>query len=105
VSGVVTDINPELREAGGGAHEDPYASGWVMRLHTDTLRQDLQGLMIGAESRDFLNSEVDRLFHVIEETAGPLAADGGMLGDDIFGNLPEIGWERLNREFFRRETD
>jgi glycine cleavage system H lipoate-binding protein len=105
VSGVVTDINPALREAGSAAHEDPYASGWIMRLHSDTLRQDLQGLMIGAESREFLDQEVDRLFDVIEETAGPLAADGGTLGDDIFGNLPGIGWERLNKAFFRRETE
>lgn len=105
VSGVVTDINTELRESGGAAHEDPYASGWVMRLHSDSLRQDLQGLMIGTESREFLDGEVDRLFQVIEETAGPLAADGGTLGDDIFGNLPGIGWERLNREFFRKETE
>jgi glycine cleavage system H lipoate-binding protein len=102
VGGVVTDINAGLREGGTAAHEDPYASGWVMRLHSDSLRQDLQELMIGAETRDFLNSEVDRLFQVIEETAGPLAADGGTLGDDIFGNLPGIGWERLNREFFNR---
>lgn len=105
VGGVVTDINPELREVGGAAHEDPYASGWVVRLHSDTLRQDIQGLMIGDESREFLNKEVDRLFQVIEETTGPLAADGGTLGDDIFGNLPEIGWERLNREFFSKEAD
>ena len=105
VSGVVTDTNPELRETGRAVHDDPYASGWVMRLHPDTLRQELQGLMIGAESREYLNGEVDHLFQVIEETAGPLSADGGTLGDDIFGSLPGIGWERLNQEFFRRETD
>jgi glycine cleavage system H lipoate-binding protein len=102
VSGVVTDVNAGLREAGGGAHEDPYASGWIMRLHSESLRQDLRGLMIGAETRAFLDKEVDRLFQVIEETTGPLAADGGTLGDDIFGNLPGIGWERLNRSFFNK---
>lgn len=100
--GVVTEINSRLREDGGRAHEDPYAAGWVMRLHSDDLRQDLQGLMIGNESREFLNREVDRLFQVIEEVAGPLAADGGYLGDDIFGHMPGIGWERLNQLFFRR---
>ena len=29
----------------------------------------------------------------------------GRVGDDIFGNLPGVGWERLNREFFRSEAD
>lgn len=103
VSGVVTEINTRLREEGVRAHEDPYATGWVMRLHSDTLRQELQGLMIGDESREFLDSEMDRLFQVIEEVSGPLAADGGYIGDDVFGNLPDIGWERLNELFFRKK--
>jgi len=105
VDGVVTEINPELLEGGEMLHGDPYASGWVMRVHSDTLRQDLKGLMIGDESREFLNGEVGRLFQMIEETAGPLAADGGNLGDDLFGNLPGIGWERLARAFFRRRQE
>ena len=100
VSGVVTDIHSELRDVGKRTYEDPYASGWVMRLHSDTLRQDLQDLMIGDESGEFLNCEVDRLFQAVEDVAGPLAADGGYIGDDVFGHLPEIGWERLNRMFF-----
>jgi glycine cleavage system H lipoate-binding protein len=102
VSGVVTEINSRLREEGETAHGDPYATGWVMRLHSDTLRQDLKELMIGDESREFLNSEVDQLFRVIEAVTGPLAADGGYLGDDIFGHLPGIGWEKLNDIFFRK---
>ena len=31
VSGVVTDINPDLREKGSFANQDPYTRGWVMR--------------------------------------------------------------------------
>jgi len=38
---------------------------------------------------------------VIEETAGPLATDGGYLNDDIFGHMPEIGWKKLTRLFLR----
>jgi hypothetical protein len=36
---------------------------------------------------------------VIEEEAGPLAADGGYLGNDIFGNLPKTSWQKLTRLF------
>ena len=57
--------------------------------------------MIGDQAREFIDQEVDRLYEFIEETAGPLAADGGYLGDDIFGNLPQIGWQKLIREFLR----
>ena len=101
VSGVVTDINPVLREHGNRGSEDPYSEGWILRLHCANLRQDLKNLMIGDQAGEFINQEVDRLYEVIEETAGPLAADGGYLGDDIFGNLPGISWQKLTREFLR----
>ena len=101
VSGVVTDINPVLREHGNRGSEDPYSEGWILRLHCANLRQDLKNLMIGDQAGEFIDQEVDRLYEVIEETAGPLAADGGYLGDDIFGNLPQIGWQKLTREFLR----
>jgi len=99
VSGVVTDINPELREKGNLANQDPYTRGWVMRLHSDNLRRDLKNLMIGEQASEYLDGEIDRLYRVIEEEIGPLAADGGYLGDDIFGNLPETSWPKLARLF------
>lgn len=102
ISGVVTDINPELREKGKLANDDPYTSGWVMRLHSDNLRRDLKNLMIGDQASQYLDGEIDRLYEVIEEEAGPLAADGGYLGDDIFGNLPQTSWQKLTRLFLHK---
>jgi glycine cleavage system H lipoate-binding protein len=100
VGGVVTAINPKLRNRGGLANQDPYADGWVLRAHSKNLRKDLRNLMIGDEAKDFFKIEIDRLYQVIEDTAGPLAADGGQLGNDIYGNIPRVGWDRLVRLFF-----
>jgi glycine cleavage system H lipoate-binding protein len=99
ISGVVTDVNPALREKGNLANQDPYTRGWVMRLHTNSLRQDLKKLMIGEQASEYLDEQIDRLYEVIEEEAGPLAADGGYLGDDIYGNLPPTSWPKLTRLF------
>ena len=101
LSGVVTDVNPRLREPGAWAQEDPYADGWLLRLHSADLRSELRTLLMGGEASDFLSEEVDGLFEAVEETAGPLAADGGQLSDDIFGSLPALGWQRLTRQFLR----
>ena len=101
ISGVVTDINPALRERGSRGSEDPYSQSWILRLHCANLRQDLKRLMIGDQASEYLEQEVNRLYEVIEETAGPLAADGGYLGEDIFGNMPQLGWQKLTREFLR----
>jgi glycine cleavage system H lipoate-binding protein len=100
-SGVVTDINPALRERGSRSSEDPYSESWILRLHCDHLRQDLKNLMIGDQAGEYIDKEVARLYEVIEETAGPLAADGGFLGEDIFGNMPQLGWQKLTQEFLR----
>lgn len=99
VSGVVTSINPKLMEQGRLANQDPFAEGWVMTVHSTQLRQDLRNLMINTETQDFMGQEVERLYEVIEEVGGPLSADGGRLGEDLYGNMPQIGWERLTRLF------
>ncbi len=101
VSGVVTEVNTRLHRDGALANQDPYSQGWVMLLYTKNLRQDLKNLMLGTETQEFLSREVDRLFAVIEEYCGPLAADGGDLGSDIAGNLPDPAWERLTGQFLR----
>ena len=98
VNGVVTDINPAIREDGGLANRAPYSDGWIMRVHAADLRKDLDTLMIGAETTRFIEAAVDRLYQVIEENA-PLAADGGQLGHDIFGSLPGLEWNRLVTAF------
>jgi glycine cleavage system H lipoate-binding protein len=100
VGGIVTSINPKLREKGNLANQDPYTEGWVLRAHSENLRKDLQNLMLGSETKDFLKEEVDRLYQVIEDEAGPLAADGGLLGSDIYGNIPKVGWNRLVKLFY-----
>ena len=99
VGGVVTDINPALREKGNLANHDPYTKGWVMRLHANNLRRDLKNLMIGDQASMYLDAEINSLYQVIEEEAGLLAADGGYLGDDIYGNLPQSSWQKLTQMF------
>ncbi len=99
VSGVVTSINPRLRTEGGLANDAPFSEGWIMRVHSDTLRDELKELMINTESGDFMDEEVERLHQLIEEVAGPLPADGGHFGNDIYGKIPQLGWERLTKIF------
>ena len=95
VSGVVTAINSRLRDQGSLANRDPYTEGWVMRVQPVRLRRDLRNLMINRETGGYLEEQVERLYKVIEDVAGPLAADGGYLGNDIYGSMPQLGWERL----------
>jgi hypothetical protein len=101
LSGVITAVNPRVRDQGHLANQDPYADGWVMTLRPQNLREELKALMIARETEEFLKQEVDHLHHLIEEVSTPLAADGGTLGKDVFGAMPQLGWERLARSFLR----
>jgi len=72
-----------------------------MTLHPQDLRKELKTLMIARETEEFLEHEVDHLHHLIEEVSAPLAADGGTIGKDIFGAMPQLGWKRLAKSFLR----
>ncbi|RLB33261.1 MAG: hypothetical protein DRH11_09410 [Deltaproteobacteria bacterium] len=102
VSGVVTSVNGKLREKSSFDEHGAYSEGWIMRVHAPQLRDELKKLMINEETETFLNREVERLFQLIDHVGGPLAADGGHLGTDIYGNMPELGWEKISRLFLRR---
>jgi len=101
LSGVITAVNPKLMKQGDLANHDPYTEGWVLTLHPQNLRKEIKDLMIAQQSAEFLEQEVDRLHHLMEEVSAPLAADGGYLGKDLFRAMPQLGWERLTRSFLR----
>jgi len=95
VSGVITDVQTELGENPAPASTDPYGQGWLVRVKASDLRRELPRLILGVESADFMGQSVNRVFSLIEEEYGPLAADGGDLAPDLAGQLPEMSWERL----------
>ena len=95
ISGVVTDINPVLTEDPGQVMDQPYTSGWLIRVQASDLRSELHSLHLGAESAEFVGQEVDRVFDLVQEVYGPLAADGGELVPDLATHLPGVSWEQL----------
>jgi len=101
VSGVVTAINPELRDNAVVANDSPYEKGWIMRVHAGDIRGDLKNLMINLETKAYMGKEADTLYRLIEDVAGPLSADGGELGNDIYGHMPQLGWDRLTGLFLK----
>ena len=56
-------------------------------------------LMDDTTSLGWMNEEVGKLENMIEEKAGPLATDGGFLAEDIYGNIPDLGWGNLTKTF------
>ena len=101
VSGVVMNFNAALLEKPELIWQKPYTEGWVLRVQANDLRHDLRNLTLGPQSEELLKQDLNRIFASLEEVQGPLAADGGELVDDVYGHLPQVGWENLRDIVFK----
>lgn len=102
LSGVVTEVNPNINKDPGLVNSDPYVDGWILNLYCSDLKNELRNLMFMSSSKSYMNNEVEHLYRFLEETH-LMAADGGQLGSDIYGNLPGLSWERLLKEFIHKD--
>jgi glycine cleavage system H lipoate-binding protein len=101
VGGIIMEVNANARANPQIANQEPYGEGWLFLLRTRDAKQAMKNLMHQDSVIDWMNEEVGCLEGMIEEVAGPLAADGGYLADDIFGHLPSLGWQNLTRRFLK----
>jgi glycine cleavage system H lipoate-binding protein len=101
VDGLIVEVNAKVRGNPELANRGPYEDGWLFMVRTRDIKGTVKKLMTGADSLDWLKTEVDTLESMVEEVAGPLAADGGYLQADVYGHLPKLGWENLKRTFLK----
>jgi len=101
VDGVIVEVNSKVRENPAVANQEPYGDGWLFMVRTPDVKKTVKKLMSDTDSLDWVNHEIDTLEGMIEDVAGPLAADGGYLQDDIYGNLPDLGWKNLTKTFLK----
>jgi glycine cleavage system H lipoate-binding protein len=101
VGGVIVEVNSRVRENPGMANREPYGDGWLFMVRSPDIKATMNKLMTDQQSLGWMAHEVGHLEQMIEDVAGPLAADGGYLADDIYGNLPGLGWDRLTHAFLR----
>ncbi len=99
VNGIIAEVNSTVRENPGIANREPYGEGWLFMVRVPDVRESAKRLMADSDSVNWMSEEVGRLESMIEDVAGPLAADGGYLADDVFGNVPSLGWDNLVHSF------
>jgi len=101
VGGVITEVNDIVRRNPEVANQDPYNDGWLFMVRNPNIKGAVKDLKIDSDTVAWMNAEVGVLENMIEEVAGPMATDGGILAADIFGNLPALGWNKLTNTFLR----
>ena len=99
IQGVVTAVNQRVVETPELVHKYPYEMGWLFMVEPTKMKKNLKNLMTGKESTEWIENEATRLRDMVAGEYGATASAGGFPVDDIYGNLPEIAWERLVHEF------
>ncbi len=101
VDGVIVEVNSKVRENPELTNRQPYSEGWLFMVRTPDVKATMNKLMVDEAGISWISGEVQQLEQMIEEVAGPLAADGGYLAEDIYGNLPQLGWNNLTKRFLK----
>jgi hypothetical protein len=100
---VIVAVNSKLREKPVVANQEPYGEGWLFAVRHQDTKAAFKKLMDDTATLDWMAAEVGKLETMIESVTGPLAADGGCITDDIFGNLPALGWRNLTKAFLKTQ--
>jgi glycine cleavage system H lipoate-binding protein len=104
VDGTVVAVNHQLLSKTTIANKDPYGEGWLMVIQPSSLRNNLKNLFFGTESLAWVDDEFFKLQKLMGEFYGEdiqykMAATGGEAISDIYGEVPELGWDRLVGDF------
>jgi glycine cleavage system H lipoate-binding protein len=101
MSGVVMATNQSALRQPDLAKKDPYGKGWLVVIDpVSGLKKKTKSLLFDQKAVSWLNAEVKKLEDMVTDIYGvPLAATGGEIVDDIFGNLHDLKWEDLVHKF------
>ena len=99
ISGVIEAVNPIVDKKLEVIHNDPYGEGWLFLVTPSNLKGDLGEMLFGQCNIAWTESEIIKLLGMLELSPGIILPTGGALIDDVYGNYPQLGWERLVHEF------
>lgn len=102
VSGVVCAVNDKVKEHCRVICDDPYGEGWLLFLNPVSLEINMKQLYQREECFRWIEKEQQNLVKLLGPRYERLAATGGGLINDIYGNCNEIGWDRLVNTFLRK---
>ena len=99
MDGVVTHINNDLVSNPELLKQSPYEKGWLCTLEPTSLRKNLKNMYFDQEAHDFVRSEREKLFNMVNDDIH-IAADGGEIIENIFEAIEE-DWAKFAQKFLR----
>lgn len=103
VTGTLFATNHRVVEHPEITNTDPYQAGWLFMLEPEMPKRNLRRLYFDTESFAWIEQESRKLMSAMGAQYEHLAATGGEVINDIYGNIPGLEWDRLVSAFLHTE--
>jgi len=95
VGGEIVEVNRELKNNPDLAFKEPFGRGWLVKIRSWRLAEQLSGLLAGKVAANWLAGSARRVRMAIGGALGETALDGGELVENIGKELDDGVWSRL----------
>lgn len=98
IEGVVTEVNPAVRDAPETVTRDPYGEGWLLKLKTERPGRALKNLMPYDLARAWMSEAAERVSRLAGPELGVVLQDGGRPVSGFVRSLGGDRWPELAAE-------
>jgi glycine cleavage system H protein len=105
ISGEVVAVNKRLKGQPDLLSEDGYGRGWLFKIRSAHLFEELPNLLAGSLARRWTEDVRERFQHRLMLATGSVFQDGGVLASDLAEHLGKQEWKSLVDEFLLQDAD
>lgn len=103
LSGTVIEVNQEVLDNPRKLTEDPYESGWLIKVRADRTKATAKNLLPASLARLWTEESFNRLMNYGQPQLGLVLQDGGVPVDGLVKHLGVEDWPRIARQFLLSE--
>ena len=100
VDGEVVAINQRVVNTPGIINQDPYQSGWLIKIKPDKLNTNLKNLLRGDVAKAWIQDTVNKLSMRVSNNYGVVLQDGGTISNGFVKELAPDNWDEVVKEYF-----
>jgi glycine cleavage system H lipoate-binding protein len=100
VDGEVIEVNQIAIKSPGIINQDPYKSGWLLKIKSDKININLRNLLSGNVARAWIQDTVNKLSMRISDNYGVVMQDGGTITNGFVRELAPDNWDEVVKEYF-----
>lgn len=111
VSGTVVEVNQDLADSPRLINEQPYGTGWVMKIKPTSAAEEIKSLFIADPAVEWLKKEIFSFRDFLSEIAGQKSelgmtlADGGIPVSGVMQSFSAGEWEEFQERFLSSKAE